>query len=456
MMMRRPQKEEEGKEKKVIPAKAKGISTSEEPKGSCTTNTWVILGVIGWFLVVYKGAQLTKRHGLHYPVVNYLGIGIGASPIIPGLSYTILADMRKTLLVCGDDGFCSQVPATSQNVRKSCFAASEINDNMDDKGGLTTSHIFYIAYVCPGKNYGKWLSYHMSNNPYKKALRLKLFNKKFDASPWRLYKDAEGHKLQCFQDGPGMDHWIGVHSETGAGILVDHSDTVGPSTRHSAFVFAMIADSHPSSRLSYSLFNEAMKGFLTCNSAGICRVSRKQDSVGSSCWVVQRATGKGAQHDHYQIRYDCPGSGENYLSTVTQDGKIHVGLSQDTETRWKILPSNNTGSQITLLTGPYKGYTLGPESSKGRSKKDFFFVRRIDLNSTKDEEEGKEELEEKPMGVDASISKKYSKAGKKFVGCFKDKSNSSWECTIRAVVVTRMESTARQMLLNAETKRMKC
>uniref|UniRef100_A0A7S3YUL5 WSC domain-containing protein n=1 Tax=Lotharella globosa TaxID=91324 RepID=A0A7S3YUL5_9EUKA len=438
---RKARDEEKGEEQKDKTASVEN-KTSSLPSSSTTSSSqsasdattasrfqqgsiWLVVAVVGWFLVVYKGAQLTRKHGLHYPVANYLGIGLGPSPLIPGIAYSIMSDNRNKLLVCNKDSFCSQVAATRENVALSCFTASEILDGMDDKGGLTHSRVFFLAYVCPGSNYGKWVSYSMEDEPYKKALRLKLYDKKEDASPWRLYKDKEGHKLQCFLDGPGKDHWIGAHPSSGQSILVPHADSSG----HSAFVFAMVADQTPSVRLTYAMFHEAAKGFLTCDDiTHVCKVVKKQSSVGNSCWKLDRQSEAGSNtNDEYIIQYNCQGPSLGwYLSTLKEPtrGDVHVGLSKDTKDKWRIHNENSTGTHITLITGDYKGYRLGPGGADMMHKKEFYFVRRTILDRLEEEEDdAPEENKKEPSKIEearASVSK-YSTDDYKFIGCYHDK-----------------------------------
>jgi len=382
---------------------------------------------------------MTKRNGLHYPVANYFGITLGPSPIMPHIAYSVMAEDMTKLVVCNDDHFCQQVSATSENVRNSCFAASEIHDDMDDTGSLTHSHVYFLLYVCPGSMYGKWLSYSMENEPYKKALRLKLFDDKADASPWRLYKDVEGHKLQCFLDGPGKDHWVGVDKKTGTSVLVPHADSAG----HSAFVFAMVADASISSRLSYAVFHEASKGFLTCldQHNGVCKVAKKQEAVDNSCWSIQRKDETGtASNDLFSIKYVCSNSTHkgSYLSAVTdpETKVVHVGLLDGASSvdSWKIQKSSKgAGFTITLMTGKYKGYRLGPGKGAYAKQKEFFFIRRVSVSEEEVEQkqiaieiaepksEEQKEMIKSEMPKPEKDSNKYSTKAAKFLGCYVDK-----------------------------------
>mmetsp|Transcript_4624 Transcript_4624/g.6430 ORF Transcript_4624/g.6430 Transcript_4624/m.6430 type:complete len:534 (+) Transcript_4624:93-1694(+) len=426
----------------VSPRTASSTSTSQSASSSSSTlsnvNVWLVVVALGWFLVVYKGAQLTKKHGLHLPVANYLGVGLGEDPITPGLAYSILSHRRKSLLVCGDDQYCSEVEMSSTAVKNSCFAAAEVLDDMDDQGGLTHSRVFYIAYVCPGKNYMKWLSYDMSKDkqPYKRALRVKLFDNKTDASPWRLYKDAEGEKLQCYLDGPGKDHWIGVHKKTGSSVLVLHADSEDRETMHSSFTFAMVADSIPSKKYEYAVFHESVKGFLTCGGNGICRVIKNMKTAKESCFKMHRQGDRGANFRQYNIQYTCPRDETNgmYLSTVTDvGGTTHVGLVKAKEnSMWKVEQQSGLGSHVTLISGKYSGYVLGPssKSGKGKTQKEFFFIRRANLTKEilKEEEEDRASSSSSPSSpasaktaVSSADVKKYSSDKYKFKGCYIDK-----------------------------------
>eukprot|EP00471_Norrisiella_sphaerica_P001674 CAMPEP_0184486184 /NCGR_PEP_ID=MMETSP0113_2-20130426/7724_1 /TAXON_ID=91329 /ORGANISM="Norrisiella sphaerica, Strain BC52" /LENGTH=506 /DNA_ID=CAMNT_0026867943 /DNA_START=66 /DNA_END=1586 /DNA_ORIENTATION=+ len=415
----------EGKSGRKSPGAAQSTSNATSTHDqSSYVNVGLLLVALGWFFVVYKGAQLTKRHGLHLPVANYLGMGLGEDPIIPGLAYSILSNERSSLLICENDGYCKEVPMSPDMVRKSCFAAAEVHDDMDDRGSLTHSRIFYIAYACPGPNYLKWLTYTMEDKPYKKALRVKLVEKKADASPWRLYKDSEGEKLQCFLDGPGRDHWMGIYKETGDSVLVLHADSIDSKIRHSSFTFAMVADSVPSVLQDYAVFHEGVKGFLTCGSNQICRVTKSLRTSTSSCFKLHRHDDSG-QENQYRLEYRCPGpSFGSYLSTVIDEttGNTHVGLTPTNDHIWKVEQKDGHGSHISLTTGAFQGYILGP--SIGEIKKEFYFIRRANVTVRIEAQEKEEQAKDKEKFTEANPvadSAKYSTKDFKFIGCYVDK-----------------------------------
>lgn len=330
----------------------------------------VIGGLFLWFLFIYHGARLSRRRGLHHRVATFLGARAPPSPVLVGATYSLMTRGRKHALICAEEGtsLCHEARVDSRTIQNSCFAAQEIHDDMDDRGRRSHSHIVFLQYTCPGDRFGYYLSYVMANEPFPKALRVSLVREKREASPWRLYKDAEGVKLQCFGSGPGKDHWVGYDLRTSASVLVEHPDSSGQQ-RHSAFSLALVADERPSPHYDYALFQSSTKGFLSCNESRVCSVFKRQSALSRSCWRLH------PKDDGYVIKSTCRGSPLAGLSlgTVSLGSHVHVGLTEQPSV-WSLGSSNaSSGHVITLTTGDYAGYKLGASSKAG-----FFFIRRAE------------------------------------------------------------------------------